>query len=68
MNLNNRQREYLAESFAKVGEYLVSIVILGQLVAEKIDLWLTLIAGASFAVAMTMGTFILRKVEEKNEA
>lgn len=67
MKLNNRQREYLAESLAKIGEYLVSIVILGQIVAGRVDLTLTLTAGALFLVALTMGTFILRKVEDKNE-
>lgn len=64
MKLNKRQREYLAESLAKIGEYLVSIVILGQIVIGRVNLSLTLIAGILFLVALTMGIFILRKVEE----
>ncbi len=54
MKLNKRQHEYLAESLAKVGEYLVSIVILGQLVVGRVNLSLTFIAGILFLVAIAM--------------
>jgi hypothetical protein len=65
MELNNRQREYLAGSISKVGEYLVSLVILGQLVAGKANLALTVTADVLFSVSLALGTFISRKVENE---
>ncbi|MEE8167756.1 MAG: hypothetical protein V3T58_02645 [Candidatus Hydrothermarchaeales archaeon] len=62
--MNKRQREYLAESLSKISEYLVSIVILGQIVSGRVNLFMTIMAGILFALSLAMGTFILGKIED----
>jgi len=59
MKIGNKRRTYLADALAKIAEYIVSLIILGQLVKEgQINIKILVFAGLGFAISLVIGTIL----------
>ncbi|MEW6619170.1 MAG: hypothetical protein AB1422_07505 [bacterium] len=48
MKITNEKRKFLAENIVKVAEYIFSIVILGQIISGKVNMYLLVGSGIVF--------------------
>ena len=58
MRISNKKRVYLADNITKVAQYIVSIVILGQIVTNKINVSVLIVAGIVFIILIMLGTIL----------
>jgi len=65
MKIGNKRRTYLADTFAKTAEYIISLVILGQVVTGKINGIVLFFAILGCAVCILGGMFLIPGGEEE---
>ena len=58
MKISNKKRIYLADNITKVAQYIISIVILGQIVTNKINVSVLIVAGIIFVILIILGTIL----------
>lgn len=58
MRISKKKRVYLADTAAKIAEYIVSLVILGQIITGRINIWVLIVAGITFVVFVIVGAIL----------
>jgi membrane protein YdbS with pleckstrin-like domain len=58
MRLSKEKRKFVAENAAEAAKYILSIVILGQIISASINWWLVIGSGLVFVVLVVFAVLI----------
>jgi len=58
MQLSKEKRKFMAENAAEVAKYVLSIVVLGQIITASINWWLVIGSTVVFVALMVLATLL----------
>jgi len=58
LRLSKEKRKFIAENAAEVAKYILSIVVLGQIISASVNWWLVIGSTAVFVALLVIATLI----------